>query len=349
MKQRIANKIFNYSLSSISTAPLQKLYEAFYKLIDQLEDKTFQLVTYHFRPAKADGFAAVTQNYADKRIAIILQGPVITENDFTLETIRIYKKIFPGCRIILSTWEDEKAQLIDKAKAENIDVVLNKKPEYFGVQNINLQVVSTKGGLDHAKKHNAAYILKSRTDQRIYDKDALSLFFSMMDNFPVSGGVGQRKRLITTNLITLKYRYYGLSDMLMFGDAQDMEAYWDVQLDMRKDILEGKTSFSIGEHSKFRLGEMYFLTEFLMKQGETLKWTLEHTWQVYKDRFCIIDFNMVGLYWLKYNKRDDNKYNFYAAGNTLQKLSFADWLNIYNGVVKEYPEHVLELAMGDTF
>jgi hypothetical protein len=349
MKQRIANKIFYYSLKSISAAPLQKLYEAFYKLLDLLEDKTNSLVTYHFRPAKADMFATATESYADKNIAIILQGPVVAEYDFTLETIRIYKKLFPGCRIILSTWEDEKPKLIERAKAEGIDVVLNKKPEYFGVQNINLQVVSTKGGLDMAKKYNAAYILKTRTDQRIYDKDALSLFFSMMENFPVGGGVNQKKRLIATNLITLKYRYYGLSDMLMFGDAQDMAAYWNVPLDMRKDIVNAKKTYSIGEHAKFRLGEMYFLTQFLEMQGEKLKWTLEHTWQVYKDRFCIIDFNMVGLYWLKYNKRDDNKYNFYAAGNTLQKLSFADWLNIYNGVVREYPEHVLELAMGEDF
>ena len=55
-----------------------------------------------------------TKKYVDTKVrsttskgelAIVLQGIVAIQDDCTLETVRLYKKIFPSAIIILSTWD----------------------------------------------------------------------------------------------------------------------------------------------------------------------------------------------------------------------------------------------------
>ena len=65
----------------------------------------------------------------DNKFAIIIQGPIENEDEFTLETVKIYKKIFPNTKIILSTWNTEKQSIIDKFKRENIEIILNEIPK----------------------------------------------------------------------------------------------------------------------------------------------------------------------------------------------------------------------------
>ena len=45
--------------------------------------------------------------------AIIIQGPVITKNKFTLETVKLYLKLHPNAYIILSTWDDTSKEVIE--------------------------------------------------------------------------------------------------------------------------------------------------------------------------------------------------------------------------------------------
>ena len=45
-------------------------------------------------------------------LAIVLQGIVAIQDDCTLETVRLYKKIFPGAIIILSTWDFTSDELL---------------------------------------------------------------------------------------------------------------------------------------------------------------------------------------------------------------------------------------------
>ena len=42
--------------------------------------------------------------------AIVMQGPIRTEENFTLTTVNYYKRTFPQARIIVSTWDDESSQ-----------------------------------------------------------------------------------------------------------------------------------------------------------------------------------------------------------------------------------------------
>ena len=67
---------------------LQKNYE-----IQKKGKRT--LLTYHERPLYSEDVNTWSDKLRqDPKCAIVLQGPIITEHDFTLNTLRIYKKHF---------------------------------------------------------------------------------------------------------------------------------------------------------------------------------------------------------------------------------------------------------------
>ena len=162
-------------------------------------------------------------------VAIVMQGPIITKDSFTYETLKIYRKRFPRIRLILSTWDDYSKDELNQFKAINVDIVENTKPDYSGIANINFQIKSTKNGIFKAKELGSKYCLKTRTDQRIYRHDFVLFFFSLLDSFKIENKY-LRRRLIAVSLNTYKYRLYGVSDMLMYGHIEDMLKYWNVSL-----------------------------------------------------------------------------------------------------------------------
>ena len=81
------------------------------------------------------------------KIAIIIQGPIVDQSNFTIETINFYLHNYPFIPIIVSTWEGDEKKLKKIFKKEinkKIYLILNKIPKYSGYKNINLQAVSTK-------------------------------------------------------------------------------------------------------------------------------------------------------------------------------------------------------------
>jgi len=114
-----------------------------------------------------------------------MQGNIINKNNFTYETLKIYRKLFPKIILILSTRDDCSKDEINKLNKIDVEVVENTKPDYSGVSNINLQIKSTKNGLFKAKELGFKYCLKTRTDQRIYRHDFILYFLSLLDFFKI--------------------------------------------------------------------------------------------------------------------------------------------------------------------
>lgn len=265
-----------------------------------------------------------------EKVAIVIQGPPDYNDNFTIETIKLYKKYFPGAAIILSTWDNVKTEFLKRSEEEKIFIIQNTIPDYAGFANINFQIKSTISGIKMAKELRKNYVLKTRTDQRIYNHLSLSLFSHIQHIFPLEKIIDQKKRLIVTNLITLKYRLYSISDMLMYGQIDDMLEYWDVLPDNRI-IKTESTKYSMNFTPINRLGETYFTTNFILKKNEKLKNDFKQYYSFLKDRFCVIDYKMIDLFWNKYNRNNGDRYNNYDYVNSLQRLSFTDWLNIYLG------------------
>jgi len=261
----------------------------------------------------------------NKRFGIVVQGPIVSDNDFTVETLKIYRKNFPSAILILSTWRDS-PNLFNKLNHLDVHIIRNEKPLTHGISNINLQIKSSYEGIRLAKELGVEYVVKTRSDQRIYSASLDSYLFSLLGEFPltVNNGV-QKKRLISISLNTFKLRMYGISDMFLFGYVDDMLLYWGVPFDLRDNSKKGITTpgHTYKQFSKWRICETYLCTEFLKKTNRTVEYTLYDSYKVIKDLFIIIDASAIQLLWVKYSLDNSNLL-------LMKELSFNDWLVLKN-------------------
>ena len=160
--------------------------------------------------------------------AIVMQGPLRHEDDFTLETVRRYPTNFPNAPIIVSTWDDERGEATAALKSAGAHVVTHRPPEERGVQNSNLQMWSAAKGVATADDLGAAFVLRTRTDQRLYSERLLGVLHATVENFPLEDEQGsQSQRMVGLSFNTFAYRMYGLSDMYTYGATEDLLSYCD--------------------------------------------------------------------------------------------------------------------------
>lgn len=314
-----------------------------------LEHITSNFVSSIRRPKKANDIGLISDKSSSiERFAIVMQGSIIRKDNFTFETLKLYKKLYPEVKLILSTWVGEDSKTVQKIQELEVDVLLNTKPVHYGISNVNLQIVSTVTGLQLAKKHMVDYCLKTRTDQRMYKPNVFSILRSFQKSFPLKSFKLQKERLIGVSLNTFKYRMYGISDMNLFGHINDMQLYWDVPLDDRRGTNSEKT---LREYALNRYCEVYFVTNFMRKLELESLWTLSHSWQIISELFCVIDAHMLDLYWFKYNRYLENRYRRYEGRWCKEELEFSDWLDIFSNGEKmqQTPEYILDLPVDGEF
>ena len=302
-------------------------------LIEEVERQNNCFITYHLRPMLSSAIdIGIGATNGDDKLAIVLQGPVLTANNFTLETVKLYKRHFLNAIIILSTWDDEVPAVLRQFHDLGIEVILNKKPNYAGESNINLQIVSSKNGIQKAYEAGAEHAIKTRTDQRMYAPGISDYFRNLTKMFPVRGDYSrQKERIVGISPNTFKYRMYGLSDMLTYGHIDDMLLYWGAELDKRvfSDERRQQAGSSLREFALWRVCEVYLATEFLTKAGKELKWSLRDSWEAFADHFCVVDREQLDLFWPKYN-RFEYQWLYYTEDKRLyQEMGFKDWVNIY--------------------
>ncbi len=321
-------------------------------IISAVENVLSSYITYHLKPKFSLNYnlqADTLKSYS--KVAIIIQGPLLKRDNFTLNTVKIYKKIFSNYQIILSTWEDEDKNYIDEFKKENIEIILNKKPTYPGIANINYQITSTKSAIKKSEELKMNYILKTRTDTRIYNQNSIEFLINLLETFPINLITNQTKRIAFPSLNTYKYRPYSVTDLVMFGTINDIIKYWDIELDTRKNVEVSKI---IGEWSQSKFAEVYLSANYLKKIGKELQWTLADSWQTYAENFCVFNSQDIDLYWHKYFRTHEHRRLNYNEMRNDRELTFSEWLNLYSGVnnKKNIPEYVLksrftEIIKGD--
>jgi len=317
------------------------------ELIAEIAEGEKSFLTYHDRPLPAASVSTLSDGLRESpSLAIVIQGPILHINGFTLETVKIYQRHFAGSRIILSTWDDESSPVIRQFEELGVMVIQNKKPLYAGESNINMQIVSTQSGMLKAKEFGVERALKTRTDQRMYAPDLADFFHNLTETFPLKGHwPKQRSRIVGCSLNSFKYRMYGLSDMLIYGDIDDMLLYWDIGLDERifNEQQRIQAAASLGNFSRWRICEVYLATEFLKKIGREPKWSLADSWSVFADHFCVVDKEQLDLFWPKYNHRE-YRWLRYDEHVSTRELCFREWLNLYANLKnKKVPENVLDI------
>ncbi len=267
------------------------------------------------------------------RVAVVVQGPLGLDDDFTVETVRYYTHHCPELAVIVSTWEGENAAALAAIQSLGAELVLNAKPTVPGRMNVNYQAVSTRGGLERARALGCAYAAKTRSDQRVYGLPMLLTLPRVLNAFPVRNAPGQRKRLLSTSRITSKYAPYFFSDLFMFGDAADLLAYWSMPPD---DVSTGREELAAAQQAAPTLEraiafspEFYLLREYLRRHGGEPTFTAEAWLETIADRLCVIDWTTLDIYWPKYDPTDERA-DLSNDGSVIgHSLRFVDWLSLY--------------------
>ncbi|MBI5003530.1 hypothetical protein HZC00_00335 [Candidatus Kaiserbacteria bacterium] len=324
-KWRTSTRRFIASMQHRIRYLLNKMrHELFLRALAFAERKSGRFITFHTRPIYSKDIVHVADTLVHTpSCAIVLQGPILKKYDFTLETIRTYKKVYPMLTIILSTWEDEDPVYLEKIRDEGIEIVLNKKPAYNGPRNVNMQIVSARNGIKRAKDLGVPYVIKSRTDQRMYNKNIIETLYNLIQYFPPGERSKQNKRIIFGHN-TPKYQPYVFSDIFIFGDIDDMVEYWDT------DLVEKDAQYPVF------IAEMYLAYSYLKRKGWPMTWSIQAMWEIYRECIITIDWTEIDLFWLKYDYfwerhfwEHKHRYNQKNTPST-DHLHFHDWFNIYS-------------------
>ena len=279
-----------------------------------------------------------------ERAAIIIQGPICSADDFTVETVRIYRRHMPDCKLILSTWKDASLGDLDRIAGEGVDIVLNDKPAIPGPLNVNMQIVSSSGGIRRAADSGVEWVIKSRTDQRLYQPTIMSSLISMARLFPPLGVAAktQRYRVFGMAAGTLKFAPYHLCDQTVFGHIDDMLAYWSPPLhenglpdSFPTDRLRLFKEVPIGDLCRNdAVPEAYLASQFLLRQGRCLEWTVADSWAAFRDHFGVVDQMSSDIYWVK-GQHDTMRdvIGSYAALSNREELSFLEWVQLVEGAL----------------
>jgi hypothetical protein len=277
-----------------------------------------------------------------KSTILLLQGPIINF-DYVLTSLKYYISSNSYKRIVISTWVNELSilQKNELNKLELIDLVENIKPVYYGISNINLQILSTQNGLKYIQSNFPnSYVLKSRTDQRLLNVSINLYLKTLLSIYKISDPI-LKNRIVICNYNTYKYRIYSISDMFMFGDIFDLLLYWNVSLDHRSVTLKDiQKPMSLKSWSKLNLAEVYLATNFFSQINYNYNWTIADYWKILDKFFIVIDDNSIGLEWNKYTL--NNKNGTLNQFNLRERFyNFSDWV-IYKNNDLQYDFETIE-------
>ena len=167
-------------------------------------------------PKSINDFKLVTTHQPEEKCAVIITG-AISDINFLITSIKLYKIIFPDCMIIVSTWSSSKKNDIEKIQSENIEIILNDQPKVFAPLTLTYQMKNASEAIKIAEKNNCKFVLKTRTDWRIYKQNSMAFLLGLWKTFKIKNNDITKGRLIVTSMTTHKYRIYGLTDTIIFG------------------------------------------------------------------------------------------------------------------------------------
>ena len=285
-------------------------------------------ISYTIRPKKVKNIANQEKIFDEKDTAIIIQGSLYGIKDFVSETIELYLKNFKNSKIILSTWKDDLNEKINLKYKDKIFIIENEKPKN-NIFNTNLQIISTYNALKYAKQLNLKYSLKTRTDCRIYNNNAINHLKNLQKIFPIDDNFKNlNERIISCSVDTRKFRVYGLSDILLFSNTDNLLKYFNnemYEISLKKNF--GNYPCLINETAV--INEIFLCARFLKSLDLNLDWTLEDWWKKCSEIFCVIDPSSIDFFWFKYHWKYEQRFLKNYTTDNSQALSFADWVNLY--------------------
>lgn len=288
---------------------------------------------------------------AESDCAILVQGPLIS--GISELVVRYYANRYPKDWLIVSTWQDSPPELLSQIQPYCDSLICNPLPLAPGIGNRNFQIVSTKAGLEEAARIGVAKVMKTRTDTLATADNLLQRASSLQQTFNnnVCHNLGLSNRIVAIERYTMRYIPYRVSDILLFGDLQDMMLYWDIPLDERNDDFSGWTDMTFQQSSKMQQStEVYITSSFLKNLNWPLTYSLEDYWNVLRNFFVVVDERWFGHFFPRYDLMtlDDARGRFH--GNSYVDFNF--WHELYSGLLTSYDARNIKIEcikMKDSF
>lgn len=296
----------------------------------QIEKNNDIFVNYKIRPKKSNYYipTKIKTDTQAGELAIVLQGIIETKDDFTFETVQLYKKIFPNSTIIISTWDNTNPTLLKRFENAGCEIVISKSFKPCGYGNVNYQICTSFAGIKRAKEMGAKYVLKNRSDLRIYKEFAFEYLKSLLNLFPVKGNEFQQKGRIITLSGNKGQMFipYWLQDFLYFGLTEDLFNLFDIPYNnstISKNAEHLKSlnkTITAKDLYKPEVPELYITTQYLRKY-KNIEISIKQSWDILRDYFFIIDFDDLNVLWNKYGLYNLGDY----AGDFINNANPNDW------------------------
>jgi hypothetical protein len=167
-------------------------------------------------------------------ISVVVQGPIMgSPNDqekdrHTYLSLKSIRKVLPGAKIILSTWEGSDVEGLDYD-----ELVESRDPGISAIcdaPNCFRQIVSSINGL---RKCTTKYAIKARSDI-LFKSDAFLKYFVEFNELPFDEHYKILKQRIVVKSHTSPReitRPFHVNDWFYFGLAEDLRNIFDIPLD----------------------------------------------------------------------------------------------------------------------
>lgn len=83
-----------FILNEVSKVLSSKKYDVSFKILPKIKDTNLSL------------------KYMVDNLAIVMQGPIRKEENFTYNTVKYYRHMYPNVKVIVSTWIDEDLEVL---------------------------------------------------------------------------------------------------------------------------------------------------------------------------------------------------------------------------------------------
>lgn len=169
-------------------------------------------------------------------VGIVIQGPICKADNYTLQQVVLYRRLYPDIKMVVSTWKGELSEK-DKGilKKYHCDIVesdgfpLGDKGEGRGLGSANNQLCSSLAGIKALKEMGCRYALKTRTDIVMHRPDFLVYFMNLLKLMPKGGNAAVEERLINVSFSNTKASVpFHMSDFIWFGSIEDMERLYGI-------------------------------------------------------------------------------------------------------------------------
>lgn len=270
---------------------------------------------------------AINMNY--ELYGLIIQGPIVMNDNFTINTINYYLRQFPGIKVVLSTWNHEYLHHFEEIK--NLTIINNsimlselENNLEFKKHNINFQIISTYNGLLKLKDLGVEFVIKSRTDFRFYD----SRLILNLNNFSRLFDGNRKKRILLIDHNSIINLNFHLDDSFQFGTIEELLKFWDVPLFKKKDSLINEYKL-YSQQLGYDFSEQAFLYIYYLSKMETFS-NLNHDdyLEIAIKYFIMIPKEVIGTYWIKYQIKENWSKKTYYESDFSNRVSFSDWLDL---------------------